>query len=303
MEYGWLLIIIAASMWGIDGVLLTPRYFSLGFFDVKFIVFVSHLIPTIILSILFTKKYRKIKEFSYEDYKYYFLIALFGGTIGTLSIVKALQLSNYSLSLVTIIQKAQPIFAIILAYIILKEKPKNKFYIVFIITLISLYILVFGINMPNILPENNIRAAFYSIIAAISFGSATVFGRKISIKYDFLTVTFYRFLFTSIISGGILFFTSKNLIQTINVYISNKNIYTLTVIIAFYSLTAILLYYKGMKTTKAMYATLCELFFPLTSVVVEAIFLKHYLSLIQIIAAIVLLISIVYLNIEKNDVL
>jgi len=301
MSLGWILIVIAATMWGIDGILLTPRYFSYGFFDVKFIVFVSHLVPTIILSILFFGEYKKIKYFEKNDFIYYGLIALFGGTIGTLSIVKALQLSNFSLSLVTVIQKMQPIFAVILAYFLLNEKPKKRFYIIFIITLISLYFLIFGLNNPTLLPKNNLSAAFYSLLAAVSFGSSTVFGKKIVNKFSFVTTTFYRFLFTTIISGILLVIFSKSSIESARIYFSNSNIYTLTIIIAVYSLSAILLYYKGMITTKATYATICELAYPLSSVIVEAIVFKRILSSVQLLFAAILVISIFYLNLGKND--
>lgn len=301
MSLGWILIVIAATMWGIDGILLTPRYFSYGFFDVKFIVFVSHLVPTIILSILFFGEYKKIKYFEKNDFIYYGLIALFGGTIGTLSIVKALQLSNFSLSLVTVIQKMQPIFAVILAYFLLNEKPKKRFYIIFVITLISLYFLIFGLNNPTLLPKNNLSAAFYSLLAAVSFGSSTVFGKKIVNKFSFVTTTFYRFLFTTIISGILLVIFSKSSIESARIYFSNSNIYTLTTIIAVYSLSAILLYYKGMITTKATYATICELAYPLSSVIVEAIVFKRILSSVQLLFAAILVISIFYLNLGKND--
>lgn len=301
MSLGWILIVIAATMWGIDGILLTPRYFSYGFFDVKFIVFVSHLVPTIILSILFFGEYKKIKYFEKNDFIYYGLIALFGGTIGTLSIVKALQLSNFSLSLVTVIQKMQPIFAVILAYFLLNEKPKKRFYIIFVITLISLYFLIFGLNNPTLLPKNNLSAAFYSLLAAVSFGSSTVFGKKIVNKFSFVTTTFYRFLFTTIISGILLVIFSKSSIESAGIYFSNSNIYTLTIIIAVYSLSAILLYYKGMITTKATYATICELAYPLSSVIVEAIVFKRILSSVQLLFAAILVISIFYLNLGKND--
>ena len=89
-----ILIIIAAAMWGIDGVLLTPSYFSVfHFYNVEFIVFVAHFIPFIFLSIFMFKKYKYLKVFTLSDITYFFLIALFGGVIGTLSMVKALQLS------------------------------------------------------------------------------------------------------------------------------------------------------------------------------------------------------------------
>ena len=94
---GGFLVVIAAIMWGLDGVLLTPSYFSkFHFYDVNFIVFIAHAIPTLILSVLFAKQYKMLKEFTKNDYIFFLLIALFGGSIGTLSIVKALQLSEYS---------------------------------------------------------------------------------------------------------------------------------------------------------------------------------------------------------------
>ncbi len=300
MNYGWLLITLGACMWGIDGVLLTPRYFQYGFFDVRFIVFVSHLFPTIILSILYFGEYRKIKKFKKDDFVFYGLISLFGGCLGTLSIVKALQLSNFSLSMVTLIQKAQPIFAIILAYIILGERPKKRFYAILIITLIALYLLIFGLNNPKLLPSQNLKAAIYSFIAAASFGSATVFGKRVVNNHSFLTTTFYRFLFTTVITFCILLIFPMTSIVSFKQYISNSHIYILTFIIAVYSLSGLIIYYKGMKTTKASYATICELAYPLTSVIVEALVYKHYLTSLQIFSAIVLIASIVYLNLAKE---
>lgn len=300
LNYGWVLITLGACMWGIDGVLLTPRYFQYGFFDVKFIVFVSHLVPTIILSILYLGEYKRIKTFKKNDYIFYGLISLFGGCIGTLSIVKALQLSNFSLSMVTLIQKAQPIFAIILAYFILGERPKKRFYIILIITLMALYLLIFGLNNPKLLPNQNLKAAMYSFIAAASFGSSTVFGKKVITNHSFLTTIFYRFLFTTVITLFILLLFPKTTIASAKFYISNSRIYLLTVIIAVYSLLGLSIYYKGMITTKASYATICELSYPLTSVIVEAIVYKHYLTWIQIISAIALVASILYLNLSKE---
>ncbi len=300
MNYGWFLITLGAAMWGIDGVLLTPRYFQYGFYDVKFIVFVSHLFPTIILSILFFNKYKLLKKFKKHDFIFYGLISLFGGCIGTLSIVKALQLSNYSLSMVTLIQKAQPIFAVILAYIILGERPKKRFYIILVITLVALYLLIFGLKNPGLLPKQNLQAAIYSFIAAMSFGGSTVFGKAVVNNHSFLTTTFYRFLFTTVIMVVILIIFPSNTVASFSQYISSPNIYLLTIIIAIYSLIGIMIYYKGMITTKASYATICELAYPLTSVIVEAVVYKHYLTHLQILAAIVLIGSIVYLNLGKE---
>ena len=284
-------------MWGIDGILLTPSYFTkFKFFDVNFIVFIAHAIPTVILSIFFSKQYKYLKTFTKSDYLFFILIALFGGTIGTLSIVKALELSNYTpYSIVILIQKTQPIFAILLAIFLLKEKPSKNFYIVAIIALIAIYFLTFEFKSPVLLKQNNLLAVLYSLLAAFSFGSSTVFGKKVVYKFSFLTSTFYRFFFTTIITMLFVIF-SETTRNTITQYTQNKNLMGLSLFIAIFGLLAILIYYNGLKYVKATIATFCELAFPITSVVTEAIIYKRFLSPIQLVAAIVLVAVILYLN-------
>ena len=52
----------------------------------------------------------------------------------------------------------------------------------------------------------------------------------------------------------------------------------------------------------ASISTFCELAFPLTSVVTEAIVYKRFLSPVQLVAAVVLITSILYLNLGKVKV-
>ena len=294
---GSIFIIIAAMMWGLDGILLTPSYFTkFNFFDVNFIVFIAHAMPTIILSIFFSKQYKYLKTFTKSDYLFFILIALFGGTIGTLSIVKALQLSNYTpYSIVILIQKTQPIFAILLAIFLLKEKPSKNFYVVAVIALIAIYFLTFEFKSPVLLKQNNLLAVLYSLLAAFSFGSSTVFGKKVVYKFSFLTSTFYRFFFTTIITMLFVIF-SETTRNTITQYTQNKNLMGLSLFIAIFGLLAILIYYNGLKYVKATIATFCELAFPITSVLTEAIIYKRFLSPVQLVAAIVLVAVILYLN-------
>lgn len=301
--FGGTLVIIAAIMWGIDGVLLTPSYFkNFNFFNIIFIVFLAHSIPTLILSIFFNKEFTYLTQFNVQDYLFFILIALFGGTIGTLSIVKALQLSEFNpLSIVILIQKTQPIFAIILAYFLLKERPSKNFYLLAIISLICVYFLTFELKSPILLPKNNLLAALYSLLAAFSFGSSTVFGKKIVNKFLFLTSTFYRFLFTTIITLFLLIF-SKNTVQSLNLYFANKNLIGLSLFISIYGLIALLIYYNGLKNVSASVSTFCELAFPITSIFIESFILKRFLSPIQLIAGGILILIILYLNLGKINV-
>lgn len=290
------LVCIAATMWGFDGIVLTPRLYKL---NVMYVVFMLHMLPLIGMTILFGKEeIKNIKNMSLETKGYYFLIALFGGVLGTLSIVKALFLVNFNhLTVVTLLQKLQPVFAIILATVILKEKIGKNFFFWAILALISGYLLTFQFSLPHFKVGDNVgEACLYAILAAFSFGSSTVFGKKILFSSSFRTALYTRYLFTASILGVMV-------IATGNIkYILETTLYQwiLFVIIGLTTGSgAILLYYRGLRYIKANIATMCELCFPVSSVIFDYIFNHRVLTPIQFASAIVLLFSIY--RISKNQ--
>ena len=67
------LVCFAASLWGLDGIVLTPRLFKLG---VPFVVFILHFVPFVFMSFLFGKREMKnIAALPKKDLFYYFCIA------------------------------------------------------------------------------------------------------------------------------------------------------------------------------------------------------------------------------------
>ena len=66
---GALLVCLAATMWGFDGIVLTPRLFNL---QVPFVVFILHLLPLILMSIIFGKEeiknIKKLKKMIYFSF-------------------------------------------------------------------------------------------------------------------------------------------------------------------------------------------------------------------------------------------
>lgn len=286
-------ISLAAILWGFDGVVLTPRLFNL---DVGFVVFMIHTIPFILMNFFLFKQYKELKKFSNSDFLYMFLIALFGGALGTIAIVKALFLVNFHhLSVVVLLQKLQPIFAIILAYVLLKEKLKERFIEWALVAVIASYFLTFGFSLPNLnTGGNDIYAAIWAIIAAFSFGSATVFGKKIVTKYSFTTTTFFRFGFTSVIMAVYVALTGAyafGAITSIN--------WLIFIIIALTTGSgAIFLYYYGLTKVKAMVSTICELFFPISAIIFDYFINGTVLSTVQWVSAIIMVVAII--NITKT---
>ncbi len=289
---GTIAISIAAILWGFDGVVLTPRLNNL---NVIFVVFVLHLIPFLLMNIFLYKQYAHLRNFVRQDHVTFFLIALFGGAIGTISIVKALFLVDFQqLSVVVLLQKLQPIFAIILAWILLKEKIRKGFIVWAGVAIVASYFLTFGFSLPNIEAHpNTIYAALFALLAAFSFGSSTVFSKKILLSHNFITATFYRYFYTSIILAVMVMVTG-NLFEFRNV--TNENWLFILLICLTTGSGAIFIYYYGLRRVKAIIATISELLFPISAIFFDYIINDSILSPVQMVSAAVMVFAIIRLN-------
>lgn len=292
---GGIAISISAILWGLDGIVLTPRLYNL---DVSYVVFILHFIPFLLMNIFFYREYEKLKIFSSSDYLTLIIVAIMGGALGTLSIVKALFLLNFEqLTIVVLLQKLQPVFAVGLAAIILKEKLQRNFILWASIAIFASYFMTFGLNFPNFKTGINTPiAALWALLAAFSFGSSTVFSKKILQKYNFTTATFYRYAFTVLFLLIYLLVFSK-----FDQFKKTTGInWLIFILIAFTTGSgAIYLYYYGLKKVKAIIATICELFFPLSAIIFDYLINKTLLSPVQWIGTALLVFSILRLNTQK----
>ncbi|MEW6508571.1 MAG: EamA family transporter [Bacteroidota bacterium] len=289
-------IIIAASLWGIDGIVLRPSLYNL---PVPLVVLIESSIVAILLTPLFFKELPKIRSLANQDLLSFFLVALLGGAIGTMSITKALFYVNFvNLSVVILIQKLQPVFALILASILLKEKPPKEFFIWAGLAIIGAYLMTFGLSFPNLSTgEKTVIAAGLSLIAAFSFGSSTVLSKRALRNVGFELGTYLRFLFSSFIMLiTALIFSSISKISSVTD--------TQWLIFFLIAITtggaAIFLYYYGLKKVTASVATICELAFPLTAVILEYFLHGNMLDIVQWIGVTILLTSIIKVSSLNN---
>lgn len=294
---GVLAICFSAVLWGFDGIVLTPR---LGRLDIGFVVFILHALPFLLMQIFFYREYRHLRLFTRNDVLMFFLLSLLGGAIGTMAIVKALFLVNFQhLTMVVLLQKLQPVFAITLAAILLKERLKRNFILWASLAVGAGYFLTFGWTLPDFHSGTNATyAAAYSLLAAFSFGSSTVFSKKILLKYSFYSATFYRYGITAL-----LMLTYVLVAGRIGDVTSVRT--TEWLIFVIIGLTtgsgAIFLYYYGLRKVRAMVATICELFFPISAILFDYLINHKVLSTVQWFSAGIMLFAIVKLSISKNE--
>lgn len=294
---GALAVAFSAMLWGVDGILLTPQLYNL---NTAFVVFLLHLFPFALMNVFFFREYRLLKTMTHSDFIYFMLVALFGGALGTLAIVKSLFLLNFNnLSVIVLLQKLQPVFAILLARVILKERIKKGFALWAVIALIAGYFMTFGWNLPDFSTNGivTVYAALLSLLAAFSFGSSTVFSKKILGNYSFVSSTFFRYGFTTVIMlvivlacghiGDFTLVTPRNWLFVVLIGLTTGS-------------GAIFLYYYGLRNVKASISTFLELLYPITAVVLDYFVNHTKYSIVQWIAASVMLFSIVMLNVNSK---
>ena len=291
----YLSIITAAFLWSIDAYIRQ----SLFLLSPLLIITIEHGMGSIIFLPSIIKNWDKIINMTKKGWLSILGVSFLGGVLGTYFYTKALGYTGYiELSIVVLLQKFQPLFAISLATIILKEKITKRFIILSIIAVIGGYLVTFGLNPIKLWNNNNMVAAFYAILAALCWGSSTVLGKYILKNLSFSLVTALRLLLTTIFGIIIIISIKINLLYST---ISSQQWQAIFLIVFTTGTLALFIYYFGLKNIPASHATIFELFWPLSAVLIDWIINEKTLSVVQLTGAIMLLGSMTVLSNEKAN--
>ena len=290
-----LAVISAAILWSFDGVLRQNLYALPSFL----IVALEHLIGAIIFLPLLLKGWKEVSALQQRGWISVLWISVCGGILGTFFYTKALSYVNYiDLSVVVLLQKFQPIFAIALAAIVLKEKITIRFLVLAVAAIVGGYFVTFGNQPLNEWSDKTMIAALLSLLAAFSWGSSTVLGKHALNRLSFETVTSLRLTVTGAIMLFILISTGQA--ETISqVNIENWK-YIFIIVLSTGSL-ALFIYYYGLNHLPASHVTLYELFWPLSAVTMDWYLYGRVMSLVQWLGATLLLGAILLLS-YKNKI-
>jgi len=288
---GGLFIILASTLWALDTII---RYPLLGSVSAERIVFTEHLFLVLMFVPYFWNHFKAFFNLRISTLFYFFVIGVCGSAIATLTFTKAFMLINPSL--VILLQKLQPIVAISLASLVLKETIKKEFILWAAVCLIGSVLISSPDIFPNlknfdfklVLAENSIKGYFYTLIAVVSWGASTVFGKKlVSTGHDEKAVMGGRFLF-GLLFMSLYLFSNPHLAKfDLDFVIWGKIL--LMVLMA--GLVGMYFYYRGLSLISAKLCALLEMFFPLAAVAINWIFLGRALEPIQLIGGALLIIG------------
>jgi len=291
------LICLSAALWGLDGVVLTPRLANL---QVPFVVFLLHAVPFALMQPFLWRSYRRLRKMPARGWLALGLVAFTGGMLGTLAIVKALFLVNFNqLSVVVLLQKLQPIFALALAAILLGERVSARFLAAAVVALGGAYLLTFGLSAPNTTADGiSLKAALLAIVAAAAFGAATVLGKMLLGSLDFKDATFARYGMTSAMT---LLYLGIRGIGLPFATVTEANWVMILIISLTTGSGAIFLYYYGLTRVRASVATICELCLPLSAVLLDYLVNDSILGFWQWIGAALLVGAILRISITPDN--
>jgi len=295
---GIFFVFAACLLWAVDTLI---RYPLLGEgIPATKIVLTEHLILTGLFLWAAFKGREKIWSMQVGHISYFIVIGGLGSALGTLSFTKAFTMINPSL--VILLQKLQPLVAISLARLVLKEKIKKEFILWAIPCLIGGMMVSYKEVFPG-LADFDFTKAFsnpkalsglgLTMVAVISWGASTPFGKKLSKEgYKETEIMFGRF--------GMGLLCLLPFISMDEVTFNNEPMIwgKIAGMVILSGVLGMWFYYRGLKNLSARLCALAEMAFPFFAVLVNWVFLGATLDPVQLMGGALLLLGSTMIQIK-----
>ncbi|MCE0494838.1 DMT family transporter [Vibrio salinus] len=286
---GTFFIMIACLTWALDTLIRYPLL-GHGYSTLQIVLF-EHLTLVILTAPLLWRYRAVFSRFNRLQFVSLFFIGGIGSAVGTLAFTQAFYYLNPTV--VILLQKLQPIVAILAASWFLKERIQRYFlyWSVLIIggSCVMIWPDIHSLTMGNLHYGNDLKNIVlgyaFTLLAVFAWGVATVCGRYLS-ECDIPgnAIMSGRFLFGLIV---LLLFAACQPDQIQYVPFSVTGSIVLMAVLS--GLLGMGFYYLGLKDTPAQIATLVEMTFPVFAAVINWSFLGIDLNSFQVLGGLLLI--------------
>ena len=277
-------VALGASLWGTDTILRRPLTAAL---TSAHIVLIEHLILSAALLIPLWRMRSQWLALGARQWGALLGIGWGGSALGTICFTEAIRIGNPTTAI--LLQKTQPIFAALLAWLLLEEPLGRRFWICLLLALCGAYVVNFGLSAPGGIER---RAALLALAAAALWGGSTVLGRFILSKLSFFALTALRVIVAT------PFLIAVNGVPALTASLDTRQAISLLLMALIPGLLALLIYYRGLKDARASRAAIAELAFAGTATILNWIFLGAHISALQLAGFALLWVAI--LNLETK---
>jgi drug/metabolite transporter (DMT)-like permease len=279
LNWGVLLVALGASMWGLDAIwrpVLLPIMSSQALVFAEHLVLAVYAIPVVVLG------WGVLRRLRPAQWGALLLIGWGASGLATVLFTEGFRVGDPTT--VILLQKAQPLFAIVLARLALGERLTAQYWPVFGLAMLGAYLGAFGglgveklLDPFGKLPQAAVLAALYALGAALLWGAGTVLGRFMLADVPFHTLTGLRFLLALPFLAFLVIPQNDPKLGTGLEQVAagfRQEPAALILVSLIPGLLGILLYYRGLLRTPASLATLAELAFPFTAILVGWLWLN-----------------------------
>ena len=191
-----------------------------------------------------------------------------------------------------LIGNMQPIFIVIMGFLVLREERLSKFDYLAIVVMVTAGFLIATRSLENLMA---FRLGTYGdlvvLSATVAWSTTTIAFRKYLREMNAGVVTFYRFLFASLVFAAYL--VSSSGFAAVNMY---------QIMIGIVVGIGTILYFEGLKRNKAAEVSSLELSTPLFAAVLGFLILGELVTQIQIVGMSLLLIGVFLLSRREEPV-
>jgi drug/metabolite transporter (DMT)-like permease len=284
-EFQGTLLILAASMLWAGGYLF--RKTVLYGISPLLLTFLTSAIVAVTFSLIFRLSPRTALHAFWEHSWLYAALAL-TGVIGSTCMFIGLDELNLGVSVV--LEKLQPIFTFLLAWLLLKERLSTRKIPFMIIAIVASYFVSIKDPFDFTFTGVSLRGIGAVILAAFTWSFTSVIGKKLTkVQPNAQIITLLRFTL-----GSIMLFPFFILRARLGLQIQ-ADLYVLVVVALcalFSTGLGYLLFYRGLKSVTATVSGFLELVTPVVGAILGILFLHERFTVLQLVAALVLLTSI-----------
>ncbi|HEX6254271.1 MAG TPA: DMT family transporter [Euzebyales bacterium] len=286
---GVVLVGLAAALWGTDGLFRQGLALELA---PSVVVAWEHAIVVLLLIPVLGRTSRTWRTLPSRDRVAVAVIGIGASAVATMLFTAAFRFGDPVTPL--LLQKLQPLIAVAGAHVLLGERLTPRYWLFLVGGLGGAWLITFadpaGITAPAA------AAGALAVGAATLWGLGTVLGRGLATGIPFVELTAMRFVFGLPAAAVIAVWTGG----PAALVVGSDQLGPLLLLALIPGLAALLLYYRGLRTTPASAATIAELTFPVTAITLGAVVFGSTLTPTQWLGAGVLVATITVLALRAR---
>ena len=304
VTYGPWLVGLGAALWGTESAWRIPLN---NLFDADVIVFWEHVLILVIFLPLLLSRVGEIRKIDARTWCYLILSGFAGSAVGTIFFTLALKYGNPTV--VNVVLSIQPVISTMGAFLLFRDRLAPRFFLYAGIAILAGIFV--SVAHPTLIAVSFERAGLargtgYALICAVFWGLATVAGRGVMVGMSLRLASSLRIVVGLTCMALILLAYDKlhgaTLWPAAAQAHASKAIIWLILLASVSGGIPLLIYFEGLRLTRASTAGYFEMMQTLAAVCITWGFFRASLHLHQVVAACVLIAAVAMVHHVQRQV-